>query len=218
MCGAAPDRWPGHHRPVDIPVRCKRCGLRGTTPNLIGGDNVTNLTLEGVTVVGGCPRCGGDLEAVPGTYSFSRGVMTAFRALDASNLGRVEAILRDSRSGGVTADQATEQVAAVAPELRALVEQLRQQRGWSSSTIVLVLLAVLAIVVPLVTKGDSLTEHDNEAIQHDIEQAIERVVPTEPLNPPAGTRVRTPEPRSGSVRRKRPPKRHGQGKRRRRRR
>jgi DNA-directed RNA polymerase subunit RPC12/RpoP len=53
---------------VDIPVRCVRCGVTGTTSKLIGGHNVTNMTLSNVTLGNACPRCGGDLKVIDGTY------------------------------------------------------------------------------------------------------------------------------------------------------
>lgn len=133
---------------ADIPVKCVRCGETGFSSNLIGGDgSVTNLQMTNVTLGGACPKCGGDMRVIDGTYNITNGVVTAFRALGATQLKDMQSILRGSRAGKLTAEAATEQAAAISPDMAALVAALQRQPQWTAPVIVNTLLAVLAVVL-----------------------------------------------------------------------
>ena len=176
------------------------CGFLGTTPpNFIGGDNATGITFQNVTIGGGCPRCGGDMKVVDGTYDFAGGVMTAFRQLDAAQLRDVESLLRQGRAGELDQDQLASQVAAISPELGAVMRQVQRQPQWTSPVVIQVLLAALAVVLTWMTlhQQSTLTASDHEALQHDIREAIESVQPTPPAPParsPRATSLRPPAP------------------------
>jgi hypothetical protein len=205
-----------------MPVKCVRCGETGFTPNLIGGDgSVTNLQMSNVTLGGACPKCGGDMKVIDGSYNITNGVVTAFRALDATQLKDMQAILQGSREGKLTAEAATEQAAAISPDMAALVAALQRQPQWTAPVIVNTLLAVLAVVLAWMAlhQASSLTNADHAALEHDIQTAIQRVEPKAQFDlprvygqVPASHDQRDPPAAQAKSRRKRPPKTYGRNK------
>jgi hypothetical protein len=131
------------------------------------------------TLGGACPKCGGDMKVIDGTYNITNGVVTAFRALDAAQLRDMQTVLRDSRAGKLTAEAATEQAAAISPDMAALVAALQQQSRWSSAVIVQTLLAALAVVLAWMAlhQASTLTDADHKVLQRDIQNAIQQIDP-----------------------------------------
>jgi hypothetical protein len=187
------------------------CGAEGTTSKLIGGDNASGVTLSNVTLGSACPRCGGDMKVIDGTYSFADGVMTAFRRLDAESLREVESVLRQRQRGDVELAAAIAQVSAVSSELGGLMERMSRQPQWTAPVVVNTLLAVIAVVLAWMALNSrtTLTDADHEALRHDISTAIEQT--RSAAKPPQAARRQASPKRA-----KRPGKTHGKQKRRRR--
>ncbi|MFZ1155253.1 MAG: hypothetical protein WAN93_10145 [Solirubrobacteraceae bacterium] len=206
---------------MDIPVRCTRCGAVGTSSNLIGGDGSGSITLTDVTLVGGCPVCGDDMKPPDGTYEFEKGMLTALRTVEPARLRQVRDVLRQATEAQITPDLAAEQVAAVAPELSALLARLPHDK--SSLVWVQTLLAALTVVLAwMALHQNAFTETDHELLQRDIRTAIEQVhQPNSPVSP-GGTVVRLPAPKAAppprtKQRKKRQGKTYGASKRKKRR-
>jgi hypothetical protein len=180
---------------VDIPVRCTRCGAVGTSSNLIGGDGSGSITLTDVTLVGGCPVCGGDMKPPDGTYEFEKGMLTALRTVEPARLRQVRDVLRQATEEQITPDLAAEQVAAVAPELSALLARLPHDK--SSLVWVQTLLAALTVVLAwMALHQNAFTETDHELLQRDIRTAIEQVHQPNSSVSPGGTVVPLPAPKA----------------------
>ncbi len=195
----------------------------GFTSNLIGGDgSVTNLQMTNVTLGAACPQCGSDMKVIDGTYGITNGVVTAFRALGADQLKDMQTILQNSRAGKLTAEAATEQAAAISPDAAALIAALQQQPRWTAPVIVNTLLAALAVALAWMAlhQTNTLTEADHAALEHDIQNAIERVEPTRHIDLPLvreqsrASRNRNASKTKSKLRRKRPPKTYGRDKKR----
>lgn len=212
-----------------IPAMCMNCGFVGTTPpNFIGGDNATNITFKDVTIGGGCPRCGGDMKVIDGTYDFTGGVMTAFRQLDTDQLRKVESLLRQGRSGQLNQAEVAAQVAAISPALGTVIHQAQRHPQWTLPILITVLLTALQVVLAWMAlhQQSTLTESDHDALQHDIREAIEAVqpaapaplppahiAPSAPARPAAGSPVESGQAEVKPKRKKRPGKTVGKHKR-----
>lgn len=204
-------------------MKCLSCGTLSFTDRLIGGTGTGTISLTGNIMVGACPKCGGDCQVVDGQYELTGGVVTAFRALSRTSLEGMRDTLRASQRGDITPDAATAEVAAISPEVAAIIDAFQNQRQWTSPVIVTVLISIVtALLTWMALHPDkTLTEADHEALQHDVRQAIEQAQPAPSPRPPsASPPVSKPKPPSASTkpkRKKRPPKTHGKNKKRKRR-
>jgi hypothetical protein len=124
------------------------------------------------------------MKVIDGTYDFAGGVMTAFRQLDASQLRDVESLLRQGRAGELDHVDLAAKVAAISPELGAVMQQVQRQPQWTLPVVLTVLLTALQVVLAWMAlhQQTTLTDSDHEALQHDVREAIESV---QPVTPPA---------------------------------
>jgi hypothetical protein len=162
---------------------------RGFTPNVIGGDGSGTFRISGSILTGACPNCGDDMRIVDGVYDLAEGVVTAFRALGRDELERMRDVLASSQSGTIEPARATRTVAAISPDVGALIEAMQNQRQWTAPAIVSTLLAVITVLLAWLALNphQTLSEADHKALQRDIRTAIEQVVPPSPA-----TRARSP--------------------------
>jgi hypothetical protein len=125
-----------------------RCAAALREPRRISLAATTHggITLRNVTMGNACPRCGGDMRVIDGTYDFTDGVITAFRQLDAASLREVESVLRQRKRGDVELAAAIAQVSAVSSELGGLMERMSRQPQWTAPFVVNTL-TVIAIVL-----------------------------------------------------------------------
>ena len=182
---------------------------------MINASNSTGVTISNV---GGakCPRCKvGTGWIRDGTYDFTGEAITAFRAIDPAALSNVRDVLREAKADRITPAQAADQIIVSAPELETLV---RQMQGWRDAKWwIMALLAVLAVVVPLLTQDDGLSVEDQRALERGIRDAIVQTGgPAPQPKPPPGVTIRKPPPPPARVRAKRPGKTYGKAKRRKR--
>jgi hypothetical protein len=202
---------------TSLPVRCETCGLEWADSSAIEvSGTATGITMVG-SRVGPCPRCGGWGRIRDGVYDFVDGAISAIRAVDPTRLVPVRDVLRQAKDERITPEQAAEQIVVSVPELESLVRAMqswRDPKWW-----IMALLAVLAVVIPLLTQHDgSLSADEQRALERGVRQAIEQAGgPQSPASPRSGVTVRNP-PRGTAVkaRRKRPGKTYGQRKKRKR--
>ena len=110
-----------------VPVACKNCGGLFATGSLIGGSgNIAVLDIGVNTLEGACPRCGGDLLTIPGTYNVIAGVTTFLDGPKESReqIAALLEALRDAQRGLLSADELRSRVEAEAPEFVSILRWL----------------------------------------------------------------------------------------------
>ena len=194
-----------------VPVFCDHCGTLFATGSFIGGD-ATGVTFEDCGF-GPCPTCGQMGRVLDGTFEFIGDTINVLSAPEWSleKLGWLQQRIEAAQRGQASPEQVVDEVAAEAPELRALIGNL-SRAGWKAIQILVMLLTIVTFrqsqTKPPATKSD--LKQATETIMHEIER--------QPIRPSQQTVQRRQGPGQTATKRKaKPGKSYGRNKKRKRR-
>jgi hypothetical protein len=183
-----------------VPVICDNCGAVWGAPNVIG-DSGARIAMTR-TKVGPCPACGGVGSVPDGVYDLLDDTVSVVQSaqISASTLQGLIDLLRARARGQITDDEVIEKVESTAPALLSAVQNVLQKQNpmqW-----VTLLLAIFGMYLQLQAREPPTAEDIVRALHENPAPAL---VAPQKSNATHGR---------NRVKRKRPPKTHGKGKKR----
>lgn len=140
---------------MNLPVICNNCGT--LFPLYLGEGFGATITMTNSTA-GPCPNCGGSGQVLDGTYKFVENVISVLsapqRTLD--ELQKLSDSLKVAQNKGYTNQELKNHLEKDVPELSSIADlfpKTREEKRSDLHFIITTILAVLAIVIPLMSNG-----------------------------------------------------------------
>lgn len=157
------------------------CGALVSVGGLIEMNNATNVTLSDNTAGGACPRCGGDVKLIDGTFNVADDVISIVRAprWSVDTLKQLKIALENARRDlehGRT--DAVQDVAKVSPESASLIARALRDPA-TASAIGIISALITAIGVVLAFMSYQLSANAQQDLDQKIREEVSRVLEQE---------------------------------------